>query len=91
MPPPLPPHLLLRAVSEGPPGAQVASLYDAADDGTNEAGWGEGAGGDAFRVAVVVTGSRFADTAGFDPLVSCAEDTTQFCSSHTRVFGGPAE
>lgn len=59
-------------MSESPPGAQVAALYEAAGDETNEAGWrgnddDNGKGG--LRVAVVVTGSHFAEAAGFDSTV----------------------
>lgn len=55
-----------RLSSEGPPGAQVVGLYEAAEDGTNEAGWRLE---DTLRVAVVVTGSRFAEASGFDSAV----------------------
>lgn len=67
--PPAPPASLLRRDVSADPGAQVVGLYEAADDGTNQAGWGGDEDGDVFRIAVVVTGSPFAEETGFDSSV----------------------
>ena len=79
----LPPHpaptssLLHRGVSAAP-GAQVVGLYEAADDGANQAGWGGDEDGDVFRIAVVVTGSLFAEETGFDSSVRCGAAMCQY-------------
>lgn len=67
---PPPAFLLHRSVSAAP-GAQVVGLYEAADDGANQAGWGGGDDGDVFHIAVVITGSLFAEETGFDSSVRC--------------------
>lgn len=79
----LPPHpaptssLLHRGVSAAP-GAQVVGLYEAADDGANQAAWGGDEDGDVFRIAVVVTGSLFAEETGFDSSVRCGAAMCQY-------------
>lgn len=65
--PPRPPPK--RSASESAPGAQVVGLYEAADDATNDVGWRGDEDGDSFRIAAVVTGSHFAEEAGFNASV----------------------
>ncbi|CAM9750475.1 unnamed protein product, partial [Ectocarpus sp. 4 AP-2014] len=55
------------SASESAPGAQVVGLYEAADDAANDVGWRGDEDGDSFRIAAVVTGTHFAEEAGFDP------------------------
>lgn len=79
--PTLPLPRLGSSASESAPGAQVVALYEVAEDGINEAGWsgdGDNGDGDAFRVAVVVTGSHFAEEAGFDSAVRCIHRNARY-------------
>lgn len=52
-------------------------MYSAAEDSVNATGWRT----DVLRVAAVVTGSHFAEAAGFDAAVSLLH-------SHVFVFFG---
>lgn len=68
-----------RSASESAPGAQVVGLYEAADDATNDVGWRGDEDGDSFRIAAVVTGSHFAEEAGFDSSVRSVDRKNVIC------------